>query len=91
MPEHGSTKVKELTVHPNPARNHLNFSMDVPYNDTYVISVQNMQGQITHYEKTEWLQGQANGRVIVSDLPEGFYILRIQSAQQLITKKFLKQ
>ncbi len=91
VPEQGNTKVKELSIHPNPARNQINFSLDIPYNDTYEISVQNMQGQITHFEKTDWLQGQANGRVIVSNLPEGFYILRIQSAQQLITKKFLKQ
>ena len=87
----GNSQTSELKIRPNPARNEINFDLHVSAEAEYEISVHNMQGQLTHFEKMRWHKGQAGGRILVSNLPEGFYILKIQSPHALITKRFLKQ
>ena len=80
-----------LKLSPNPARNQVNFNTKINYNGEYQISVQNMQGEMVYNKTVNWEKGQVNGRILVSNLTEGIYVLKIQSAQILMTEKFIKQ
>ena len=75
-----SLNVRDLEIFPNPANNFLKLAWTGE--GSYVL--QNMQGQIMQ-------RGAANEIISVQDLPQGLYLISIQTENSLYQGKFIRQ
>ncbi len=74
----------QLSIFPNPASEYVNLRFS---NGTYrsgQIQLFTVNGQVVFQTL---LNGDANRKIPVGDLPEGLYLLRIQADQEVITKR----
>ena len=88
---YGATGVSELTpndvqlvIRPNPVVDFVNIGMTTTMDE---VSVFNSQGQMVRNEKAD----RSSVRMDLSNLPGGIYILKVKTAQGIVTDKILKQ
>lgn len=78
-----------LNTYPNPAQNHLNIQVAVPlFKEVYTIEVFHVNGvrmPVAHDKESDRLL-----RLDTSKLQGGLYIVRLQTAGQVITSRFAK-
>jgi len=77
-------KIK-LTIYPNPADNFIHYNISNIGNSTYTIS--NSFGAVV---KTGSISHNNSGEINVGNLPNGIYILSIQTDNKIFTEKFVK-
>jgi oligosaccharide reducing-end xylanase len=77
---------REINVYPNPASNFLNINLNKGYLDGIEISLFNMLTQKVKYLKAE---NRNDFTINVNDLPQGIYILKIESGKYSKTQKVL--
>lgn len=77
----------KLIVYPNPANDQLNFDLsNLKSNST--LSIYNLKGQLV-----QQVQGQSPAKVNldISKLNEGMYLIQVQSENEVISTRFIKQ
>jgi len=76
---------------PNPVKEELTIVLTAAQGADYALQVFNLQGQLMQQNRGNLFQGENRLQLGVQDLPEGMYILRLQTKGQELTKKFVKQ
>lgn len=76
---------------PNPVRDELNLIVTAGERADYQIQVFSLQGQLMQQTSGDLLGGENRLNLEVSSLPEGMYILRLQTKGQDLSRKFVKQ
>lgn len=76
---------------PNPVRDELTIVVTSSQRADYQMQVFSLQGQLMKQSTGDLLGGENRLGLGVSGLPEGMYILRIQTKGQELTRKFVKQ
>jgi len=79
-------KTNILKVYPNPANNFINIKSD--FNANYTIRILNMQGAIVKQIK---FNSNSIQRINIEDLNSGIYLIQIESDEEILQKKFIKQ
>ena len=77
-----------LTVYPNPFNKSI--VLGFKSNDQLEIKLFDVLGREVYTDKVEPLGKETTKELDVSDLPQGVYLLVLNSAQQKITKKLIK-
>lgn len=82
----------ELSVFPNPLRDYLSINIDVPGKSDIIISLCDMQGREIHKElfKQE-ISSHHFLKIDLRDVAKGLYILRVETAGGIDTRKIIKQ
>lgn len=78
-----------LTIYPNPAANHITFSLDKSENENLNIDVRNSVGQTIVTQNKTHTSGQLH-QLNLEQLTPGIYHLTVQSSNALSTKTFYK-
>ena len=78
--------MKEIELFPNPVNNYINLKIPGEIQKS-IVDIFNIQGKAF----TSFYLDKNQNRLDVSHLPRGIYLLRIQSDQNHIMKKFVKQ
>jgi phage shock protein E len=79
-----ATEMEEISVYPNPASGKLYFK-NIHSAISEEISIINITGKVALKETNVW----DNNGIDVSALPNGIYIVRIKTDQQIVSKKFV--
>jgi phage shock protein E len=79
-----ATEMEEISVYPNPASGKLYFK-NIHSAISEEISIINITGKVALKETNVW----DNNGIDVSALPNGIYIVRIKTGQQIVSKKFV--
>ncbi|MBJ7428642.1 MAG: T9SS type A sorting domain-containing protein, partial [Bacteroidia bacterium] len=79
-----STAKNLFNIYPNPATNVLNIEAKASTFEASSFSIINLQGQIIKH-------GPIKETINIDDLAEGFYLIRLESNQQVYQTKFIKQ
>lgn len=74
---------KQISIYPNPATDVLKLRWELTARDRY--EVFDTKGQL--YKSGSFENG---ARLEISDLPEGFYLLRVSDGNRILTSRFLK-
>ncbi len=86
-------KQRDILAWPNPATEHLHFQLT--QEDTYdgaVIQLYNNTGILVKTVRPDSFNTRLNqGAIFIGDLPNGFYLLRLQQGRFLMSKSFIKQ
>ena len=82
-----------LTVQPNPMHQAATIGIELPTNTTISLSLYELNGQLLKnlIRTTEQVAGQHHFSLQVGYLPSGMYLLQLQSATKVITKKVMVQ
>ncbi|MGB6034649.1 MAG: T9SS type A sorting domain-containing protein, partial [Cryomorphaceae bacterium] len=74
---------EEISIYPNPTSDFLNLPLELTVRDRY--EVLDSKGQLAK-------SGSFNdgARIVVADLPEGFYLIRITNSDRVLTSRFVK-
>lgn len=75
---------------PNPVREQLTVVLTAGQSTNYQLQVFNLQGQVMQQLKGDLLTGENSIQLGVGELPEGMYMLRLQTKGQELTRKFVK-
>ena len=78
-----------FSLYPNPARESLHLSFPKTARDAKTIRIMDMQGRVLMLESSEANTTQAI--LNVPSLSEGVYIIEIQSGEEVLRKKFIRQ
>ena len=74
----------EFTLYPNPTVNDINITFDNPTNENITFNIFDMSGRMVK-------QGNLfNNRIDVSNLNRGTYFINLNVANEIMTKKFMK-
>jgi phage shock protein E len=79
-----ATEMEEISIYPNPASGKLYFK-NIHSAISEEISIINITGKVALKETNVW----DNNGIDVSALPNGIYIVRIKTGQQIVSKKFV--
>lgn len=88
-----STALSLSNLHPNPARNVLNITIDAPANNTVFIEISDMTGKVLRHQQTTILSGENSLPVDVAGLASGSYFIKAISStgDQTSVRKFVKE
>ena len=75
---------------PNPVRDELNVVVTSAQRADYQLQVYSLQGQLMQQRSGDLLGGENRLNVEVNSLPDGIYILRLQTRGQDLSRKFVK-
>lgn len=78
----------KISVFPNPSNESINIKFDIPMKDAKV-SIYSIDGRLVKYKAEETTDKLI--RFSTSELSEGYYIIKIQTTQGLISKSFIVQ
>ncbi len=76
-------QLNEVAVYPNPSSDVVNISTEIELEEIDIITI---NGQVLQQIKKPTLE---NNNYIISNLPKGFYFLKLSSATNSVTKKVL--
>lgn len=79
-----------LKVYPNPAVNTVYFNIEGQQNAPGEVSVYNMNGKQIRMNNVSLTTGKNIGKVDVSNLPTGTYIIKVKNGNNISTQKFVK-
>ena len=74
-------------IFPNPASNHLNIEFDAAETGNCSLNILNILGHIMYSDHNIPLQNNQSLQINISDYPEGIYIIRILTDQNVICQK----
>jgi hypothetical protein len=81
-----ATNIQQITVFPNPAKEHFSLSLGTAFTGKVLVSLKNLSGatlltkQIADYKNNEVVQFDLN-------LPDGIYLLVVQTNENVLTSK----
>lgn len=80
---------EQMTMYPNPATNLLNIAL--PYSDEEAqIEVYDVSGRLMHAEQVNIHAGEIQS-IVIDHLNTGYYLLKVNAAGELITRKFIRE
>jgi len=88
--ENGNTSKGSLKVYPNPATNTIYFELNVKISSTADVLIYNQAGLQVKATVVSLNKGDSRGRINISDLPTGSYIIRVRTGNKISTQKFVK-
>jgi hypothetical protein len=77
-------------IKPNPAKNEISFIVDVPSKDNMKIMITDVSGVVLRREERTLRIGKQELTLSISDLPEGGYILSVESASSKTSQRFVR-
>lgn len=80
-----------LNIFPNPAHDNLTLELDMLKADKIKINIFNLAGQSVYSEDINHLAGKVAKQIGLKDFAKGIYYLQIATAEEVITKKMIKQ
>jgi len=87
---HGVSGKGALKVYPNPVVNTVYFDIENQSISSALVSVYNMNGKQVMMNNVSLTSGTNKGKVDVSNLPTGTYIIKVKSGKNVSTQKFVK-
>jgi hypothetical protein len=81
----------DYTVYPNPVQQTLQVQFNQPLNDNLAVYIYNQQGQMVQQVNNLQLHGNNILQLNVQHLPQGSYLIKIQTNHQKLTNSFIKQ
>ncbi|RLD89429.1 MAG: hypothetical protein DRJ09_06575 [Bacteroidetes bacterium] len=87
---HGVSGKGALKVYPNPVANIVYFDIENQSGSTAEISVYNMNGKRVIMNRVSLTTGKNKGKLDVSSLPTGTYIVKVKNGKNVSTQKFVK-
>jgi hypothetical protein len=85
-----STNDYGLQVQPNPAKNKISISFDLPSSQYARIDLFNLEGQmIRSLYNSKLNEGQFGKTFDIANIPKGIYLLKVQLNEQVTTKKLV--
>ncbi|MDR2979586.1 MAG: C10 family peptidase [Bacteroidales bacterium] len=78
---------ENINVYPNPATHYINVDCTIASEENLLLQLTDLTGRIVRSENVNHSGGTSTHNINVSDLANGIYMLRIQSAQGSVTKK----
>jgi hypothetical protein len=75
----------ELLIYPNPTKDQINLRLNMT--GTYELKIISLLGSVVHSE----LCSGCNQQIDLSDLPDGIFLIRIQSEEMTATRKIVKR
>lgn len=85
----GQQKIGNTYAYPNPAQNIVNVVTHMNKDGQGEVSVYNLIGQVVYTEKVNFVAGENNTQVPVSNLTKGVYFLKIKSGSEEVTHKII--
>ncbi len=86
LEENQGYAIKKLNIYPNPAKNFINIDYELRNDDTVEISIFDLTGKvIANYSSNE--SGKINRQFNIDGLPEGLYMIRFASNDEVQTRK----
>jgi hypothetical protein len=87
-PQQTATNIQKITVFPNPAKEHFSVSLGQEVQGNVVVSLQNLSGQTL---RTKQVRDYQNDEVLQFDLklPDGIYLLVVQTNKDVLTSKLV--
>ncbi|NRB47118.1 MAG: T9SS type A sorting domain-containing protein [Saprospiraceae bacterium] len=80
----------DLSVAPNPARDFIQLSSNMPSTNNYQMEIYSLSGQLLRRQSREFVAGEQTTRLPIENLIGGIYIIRISSGQKSANLKFVK-
>lgn len=77
-------------IKPNPAKNEISFIVYVPSKDNVKITIMDVSGTVLRHDERILRNGKQELTFSISDLPEGSYILRVESAVSKTSQRFVR-
>jgi len=88
--DNGNSTKGLLKVYPNPATNTIYFELNVKMSSTADVVIYNQAGLQVKTTVVSLSKGDNRGRINISDLPTGSYIIRVRTGNKISTQKFVK-
>ena len=88
--DNGNSSKGLLKVYPNPATNTIYFELNVKMSSTADVVIYNQAGLQVKATVVSLSKGDNRGRINISDLPTGSYIIRVRTGNKISTQKFVK-
>ncbi len=76
-----------LTLFPNPARDRVTLQLQQPLPAIATVQLFNMHGQLL--QETRFPQGARQMELTTANLPDGLYVVRVQSGKEQLSKKLI--
>ena len=89
-----TNEIEQLTnivLFPNPVQDLLNIEFSIEESMDIEVTVMSSTGQIIQQKVDNYYSGEQQVKISTSNLPNGFYLLRLKSENTVITKRFIKQ
>jgi len=86
---HSFTSFDQLNIFPNPTQNEFNISMHLNTKTALQLSMYDANGKIVLQDEVNLLQGQNQLNYTTHNLPEGVYIIRLQTKEELVHRKLM--
>lgn len=80
-----------LTLSPNIVTDVLKTNYKIPHNQKVEFQIINLQGTVITSQPTSAIQGENNWEYNTQYLPNGIYLIQMQTKQGSLTRKFIKQ
>lgn len=77
---------KEVKLYPNPAKDHITIQFADAVNSVSQLNIINSTGAVVHTEELQ--QGKESYTINISTLPAGYYMIRMQTGDAVISKPF---
>ena len=81
----------QIQVSPNPASNAINITVNGIENGAYKFTLKNIIGQVVAEDNITIENNAIQKTFLISTLPDGIYLLVIESGKTRVVKKFIKQ
>jgi len=73
---------EDFKMYPNPVKDILNIQL--PEGEVFAFAIRNMLGQTV-------MKGDSNGRINVSNISSGIYLIEVNDGEEKMTRKFIKE
>lgn len=81
--------IKNLNIFPNPVKNVLNVTLNTEISGNIIFNITDITGKLMYSEMVNHIGGGMQFTTNVNNLAKGFYLLRVQTSQGEVTKKFI--
>lgn len=77
-------------IKPNPAKNEISCIVDVPSKENVKVTITDVSGTVLHRDERILQSGRQELTFSITDLPEGTYILRVESPSSKTSQRFVR-
>lgn len=84
-----TTSFHQLNIYPNPTQDEVNIAMQTHKAETLQLSFYDANGKIVLKDQVDLFEGQNQLQYQTDNLPEGVYIIRLQTKDELVHRKLM--
>lgn len=80
-------KLTSLNLFPNPSNGKFSIDVNAPSNESLTVEVINSLGQVVFFQEKEIIEGNNSINLVIEDVTNGQYIVRLTTESRVITRK----